>query len=370
MVVPFDNLSSFNQAIAIETSTESITYAQLDELTSKSRSEPAIVAHLTLNTIITLISSLRAGQMVVMINPKVPYTPSIDVSDIPYPGTIVWTSGSTGLPKAAILSFDNHYYNAIGSFEINRLELGDKWLLRLPLFHVSGLSIVIRCLLRGATICLPNHRWSIEHSLDFFKPTHCSLVMTQLQELVQTNTNVSMLKTCLVGGGPISDSLIQSSTHMGLPVMLTYGCTEMASQIITNNRVLPYRELKINSNGHVLVKGKTLFNGYVGMPIALDSDGFFNTGDVASFNHGQFTFLGRVDRMFVSGGENIYPEEIERVLLSHPSVYFARVESIPSSKYGYRPVAFVSRKDPLIDLDAYVRQWLPTYKCPDRYFDN
>lgn len=113
--------------------------------------------------------------------------------------TIIFTSGSSGRPKAALHTFGNHYYSALGSETNIALSEGDRWLLSLPLYHVGGLSILFRCLLAGATISVPETGTRLEDSISTLGVTHVSLVATQLRRLLDERADLSGLKTILLG---------------------------------------------------------------------------------------------------------------------------------------------------------------------------
>ena len=280
-------------------------------------------------------------------------------ADIPLerPATIVFTSGSTDIPKPALHTFGNHYYNALGSNANIMLRPGDRWLHSLPLYHVGGISILFRCLLAGATIALPGHGTPIGDSIADLGATHVSLVSTQLLRLLREDTELAGLKAVLMGGGPVSASLVDEALSRGLPIHTSYGLTEMASQVTTTppgaslealrtaGRVLPEREVSISEEGEILVRGATLFAGYVEgktLDLPLDTDGWFHTGDLGELDeNGYLRVLGRKDNLFISGGENIQPEEIEEVLAALPGVEAAVVVPVDDPEFGQRPVAFV-----------------------------
>jgi O-succinylbenzoic acid--CoA ligase len=194
-------------------------------------------------------------------------------------------------------------------------------------------------------------------------------------------------KSILVGGGPISGELLSASREAGARVFLTYGLTEMASQVSTTSdpsrlagasdagNVLPYRSVRIAGDGEILVRGETLFSGYLeggSVQPATDADGWFHTRDVGWFTAEQHLVIrGRKDHMFVSGGENIHPEEIERAIERLPEVERAVVVDIPDEEYGARPVAFVSfrgRELRLDELRLRLDDLLPRFKHPVAVF--
>src|SRR5919202_5988265 len=191
------------------------------------------------------------------------------------PATIIFTSGSTGVPKAALHTFGNHHYNALGSNANIPLRPGHRWLHSLPLYHVGGLSILFRCLLAGSTVALPESGTPLGEAIAGLGATHVSLVSTQLSRLLREGAALGGLQAVLLGGGPIPSSLVDEALARGLPVHTSYGLTEMTSQVTTTppgaslkelrtaGRVLPNREVSISDRGEILVRGETLFAGYV-----------------------------------------------------------------------------------------------------------
>jgi O-succinylbenzoic acid--CoA ligase len=302
------------------------------------------------------------------------------------PATVVFTSGSTGAPKAALHTFGNHYHNALGSNENIALDArrGDRWLHSLPLYHVGGLSILFRCLLAGATMVLPQPDESAGEGIVRYGATHVSLVATQLRRLVREGGAASdTLKAVLLGGGPVPGALVEEAVSRGMPVHTSYGLTEMASQVTTtppdvpphrlrtSGRVLPYREVSVSGEGEILVRGKTLFAGYVedgAVNRPLDDEGWFHTGDLGELDgEGYLRVLGRRDNMFVSGGENVQPEEIEDALRGLDCVEDAVVVPVPNAEFGERPVAFVRTLDgapPPSGLAEALENILPRFKIP------
>ncbi|MCA9398401.1 MAG: o-succinylbenzoate--CoA ligase, partial [Candidatus Omnitrophica bacterium] len=264
--------------------------------------------------------------------------------------TIMLTSGSSARPKAALHSFGNHYYSALGSNEFIPFKQNNRWLLNLPLFHVGGLSIILRAILGGGCCVIAATDDDIFTLVPNHNITHLSLVPTQLQRFLSDKQAVTILKHChciLIGGGPVWPSLKEEIICQQLPVRLTYGLTEMSSQVATTSilsqkpeshkaQLLKYREIQIGKDNEIYVKGKTLFKGYLkgdgpqkGTALKMvnpaDSDGWFATGDLGTWTAKGLTVSGRKDNLFISGGENIQPEEIEAALLNIPNIRAAVV---------------------------------------------
>lgn len=289
------------------------------------------------------------------------------------PATILFTSGSTGEPKAVLHSYGNHYYSAKGANLQTPVGRGDRWLLSLPLCHVGGLGILFRSLLGKATVVVPSEE-PLEESIRKYHITHLSLVPTQLYRLLQTGQDLPSLRYVLLGGAPIPPSLLKEAKKRRIPVSPTYGLTEMASQVYTG-KVLKYREMKISEEGEILVRGETLFQGYVKgdrIERPLTPDGWFATGDLGRWDaEGGLLVLGRKDNMFISGGENIHPEEIEKGLCDLSGVEEAVVVPMADREFGARPVAFVKTVDRPLNEERFrsaLEKTLPRFKIPIRFY--
>jgi o-succinylbenzoate---CoA ligase len=303
--------------------------------------------------------------------------------------SLIRTSGSSAQPKLAQHSWGNHVYSARGSLQHIPLSPTDRWLLSLPLFHVGGLAIVVRCWLAGATLAIPDAQQTLAEAILSFEPTHLSLVPTQLQRLLdhpETGRALQKCKAILLGGAPVSAELIKKAQRARLNIHTSYGSTEMSSQITTtppgywlqhlpppvlSGERLPHRELRIQE-GEIQVRGKTLFQGYrepghLYLPLRA---GWFSTGDLGHWHEGQLQITGRKDYQFISGGENIQPEEIERHLLSLSEIQQAMVVPVSDPEFGARPVAFLRLPQNLDALSffktlpATLSLHLPKFKIP------
>jgi O-succinylbenzoic acid--CoA ligase len=305
------------------------------------------------------------------------------------PATIVFTSGSTGEPKPAVLSYGNHYYSARGSNLNIRLASHDRWLMTLPLYHVGGLGVVFRCLLSGATMVIPEPGQTLEYSQGFYAITHLSMVPTQLIRLLrlpEMPASFGQVKAIVLGGGPIPASALVEALRRGWPVLSSYGLTEMASQVCTVSPLAPpaqrmnagaplrYRQVRISPEGEIEVRGETLFMGYLEQGAVVPhrtAEGWYATGDLGELDaQGQLTVKGRRDFMFISGGENIQPEEIERALGQIPEVEEAVVVPVTDAEFGERPVAFVRYRGAVPGDDKLRRrlgELLPKYKIPKAF---
>ncbi len=360
--------------------TTQISYRLLDEKTKKPATKSQGMHFETTSqsdAIINLLRCIRHGQYAapvrnlasersVLIIPK--QNAGWCLSNV---ATVIETGGSSGKSKLVVHTLGNHYFSAIGSCSNIPLVCGDKWLLSLPLFHISGISIVMRCLFAGATIVLK--RGALVEQIADDNVSHVSLVPTQLREFTERPPS---LKVALVGGAACSHELRQKVFDLDLPACFSYGSSEMTSQITTtrpgevdfsSGTLLPHREMMIR-DGEILVRGKTLMHGYVANGKFEPVSDWFQTGDLGYMKGNSLVVTGRVDNMFISGGENIYPEEVERALHSHESVQQAVVVPLTDEKWGYRPVAFVNNPEQSKLLAVHLHNiGLERFKHPTHY---
>ncbi len=303
------------------------------------------------------------------------------------PAVIMYTSGTGATPKAALLSYGNIYFNAVGANERIPFDKNHRWLLTLPLYHVGGWGILFRAIVGGGGMVIPDKNESIPNAINKYNVTHLSLVPTQLYRLL--NESITKIKgeapVLLVGGGPVPKKLIEKCRKAKLNLYRTYGLTEMASQVtagksdngLHSGKLLPLRELKIAADGEILVKGNTLFlgclkNNAVNLPV--DADGWFHTGDIGELDRkGYLTVHGRKDNMIISGGENIHPEEIESWFLQVPGIESALVVGIKDQEFGQRPAAFVkysdSKRPTEKEIIRELEKLLPRFKIPRTFLE-
>jgi len=305
--------------------------------------------------------------------------------------TIVLTSGTLGKPRGVLHTIGNHYFSAEGSNQNIILKHDDCWMVCLPFYHIAGIAILFRTLIAGAACFISDSSRNISHQIKNHHVTHVSLVATQLHRWTQNNKTIEsarLLKAILLGGSQIPKVLIEKALQLNLPVFASYGSTEMSSQITTTSnedlindsgssgKVLPYRELTICENGEILVKGKTLCRGYVTdkeIINCVDKNGWFYTGDLGYYDkNNNLIVQGRRDNMFISGGENIYPEEIEEHLQRVKNIANVCVVGIPDDEYGTKPVAFLKMdgtdKIDESQLNKYLENKIARYKIPLRFF--
>lgn len=298
---------------------------------------------------------------------------------------IVFTSGSTGQPKAVAHDRLAQATSAQSANTRTPFGPGDRWLLSLSLCHVGGLGILERARQSGGAIVIPPSKSAWFSSSLAFGVTHLSVVRAQLHELILATPGpraASHFRAILVGGGPCPTAVFQRAMALGLPVAQTWGSTETTAQVATSQigapetagTALPGREVRRAESGELRVGGAGLARGYVtraGIELPLDAEGFYPTGDLGTVDSdGKIRILGRQDSMFISGGENIHPEEIERWLLEHPSVTDALVVPVAHHKYGQRPVAFLRCRTDVSpqQLQQLLEDKVPRFLFPDVYF--
>ena len=301
------------------------------------------------------------------------------------PMCMLFTSGSSGTPKIVVHSFSTLWHSAQFSDENISFSHGDRWLQSLFLWHIGGLMIPIRAAFGGATVVQKDPHLSIRDQISRDQISHLSVVATQLDDLLTEDPDLASLKAVLTGGGVIPSALVVAAFQQHLPIHTTYGMTELGSQLTTTppnsdlttlssaGSPLGDWHITIGDRQEILVKGSPLFLGYwngSAIEDPRDPNGYFNTGDRGSFTDGKLYPLGRVDQMFISGGENIHPEEIEQIF--HQMGLFAIVVPVPNARYGERPVVFLnlSTLDSSLvnNINIAMANNLPKFKHPDHLF--
>ncbi|MEZ8272506.1 o-succinylbenzoate--CoA ligase [Vibrio splendidus] len=264
--------------------------------------------------------------------------------------SIVFTSGSTGNPKAVAHTLEQHLCSAVGLLEVFRYQQGDTWLLSLPMYHVSGLAIVHRWLAAGG--CIKIGTGQLETDIE--ECSHASLVATQLHRLLKSKQALTLTHV-LLGGSHIPEALGLEAQQMGIETWLGYGMTEAASTVTakpvdssnTAGFVLNHRQLKIEEQ-RIFIGGDTLASGYYHqgkLTPLVDKNGWFDSKDLGEWVGEQVSIIGRADNQFISGGENIHCEEIERALNQLSEVNQSFIVPIEDDEFGFRPVAIVDCTD-------------------------
>ena len=325
--------------------------------------------------------------------------PTTDLVDLRAVHTIVYTSGTSGTPKGAMLTFSNHWWSAAGSVLNLGLRDNDRWLACMPLFHVGGLAVLLRSVIYGIPVVLHESfdAGAVSRALDEDGVTITSLVPTMLARLLEERGSRPLppgLRYLLVGGGPLPQPLLAECLRRNWPVAPTYGLTEAASQVATlcpedaprrhgsAGKPLFPTQVRIDGEGgkeaspglpgEILVRGPTVTPGYFRRP--QDSKeilrgGWLHTGDIGYLDtEGHLYVLDRRDDLIVSGGENVYPAEVEEALRSHPDVLDAGVIGLPDEVWGQRVVAAVVLRETTRTTEeallAVCRERLAPYKVP------
>ena len=291
----------------------------------------------------------------------------------------ILTSGSSGRPRPIGLTYGNHLWSAVGSAFNLGVEPTDRWLCCVPLFHVSGLSIVMRSVIYGTAAVVHDgfDTDRVAESLEGDGVTVISLVATQLMRLLEADIDLLPLRAVLVGGGPVPDEVLEEALGRGATVVQTYGLTETASQVTTLSPVDAGR--KLGSAGRPLLTthlriqdGEILVQGPTVAPGVADEDGWLHTGDLGRIDDDGFLYVtDRLGDMIVTGGENVIPAEIEEVLLRHPDVLDAAAVGRTDSEWQEAVAAVVVLRDGVdADEDELRRHCsvaLAGYKVPKRF---
>jgi O-succinylbenzoic acid--CoA ligase len=313
--------------------------------------------------------------------------------------TVMYTSGTTGEPKPVPLTWQNHLSSALGSMFNLGTDEGDNWLCALPLFHIGGLSILIRSVIYGTcfTVTRGFDVEEVGHLIQNRGVTLASFVPTMLQRVLDHRPRISpgSLRAVLLGGGPASSALVERALLAGFPVLQTYGMTEACSQLTT---MPPGQELeKLGSAGTPLFRaridiraedgasldagevgdiwaaGPMVMDGYLARPDAnaeVFVDGWLKTGDFGRFDDDGFLWVeARRDDLIISGGENVYPREVEDVLVSHPLVRDVAVVGLEDDEWGQIVGAAVVSEEPVevSMLETFCRDHLAGFKTPRRW---
>ena len=321
--------------------------------------------------------------------------PALDLDAV---HSALYTSGTSGRPKAALLTHGNLLASAVASAFHVGVRAEDRWLAPLPLYHVGGLSVLIRSTLAGTTAVV--HRrfdeGAVSRALREQGVTLASLVPAMLGRLLDHDEGrppyPSAVRAVLVGGAGAPAGLLARAEERGLPVAPTYGLTEAASQVTTlapgqvrrrprsSGQPLLGVSVAIDAGGRraqpgeigeILVAGPTVSPGYLHRPEERREGGWLRTGDLGALDaDGHLQVADRRDDLVVSGGENVYPAEVEAALAAHPAVTECAVVGLPDERWGQVVVAAVVCAGPDApagsSLEAFLRRRLAGYKVPRR----
>ena len=282
--------------------------------------------------------------------------------------SVIHTSGTTGDPKPVELTYANHAASAVASADALGVDPADRWLCPLPLHHVGGLGVLVRCAVNATTAVL-HQRFDAERvkrTLEAGEVTLASLVPTMLVRLRDAGLATAPgLRAIALGGGPIPAGLLDWAAEAGIPVTPVYGMTETSSQVVAGSpgRPLEGVEVRIGAAGEILVRGAMVARGSAG------PDGWLHTGDLGRLDgDGRLHVEGRLKDLIVTGGENVAPLEVEQALLSHPAVADAAVVGRPDPEWGEAIAALVVLREPASEdeLRSWCRGRLASHKVPKR----
>jgi fatty-acyl-CoA synthase len=317
------------------------------------------------------------------------------------------TSGTTGVPKGALLPHASYIRNACAVVECQELTPADCLCVPLPFFHAYGSVMIISALAAGASVA-PVEKFRARAMLEVIESCRATdmcgtptMYIAALEEMASRPYDLSSLQGGTISGAYCPPELVKAVVEkMGArDFAVIYGMTEalctmgrpsdpLAKRCGTVGRVMPDRELKIvdphtgetvptGTAGELCVRGASVIRGYYRMPEAtaavIDSEGWLHSGDLAQVDaEGYYSITGRLKDMIIRGGENIYPAEIEQFLFTHPKVADAQVVGIPCDYYGEDVVAFVRLKPGCtatsLELKRFCRERIALIKVPAKFF--
>jgi len=308
------------------------------------------------------------------------------------PLLLLYTSGTSGKPKGAVLSHANCFWTNLSLDRTAELTGDDVVLQVLPQCHVGGWNVQpLLAWWKGATVVL-EQSFDTARVLSLIENRRVTTMMgvpTTYLMLSQhpgfADADLSSLRQVIVGGAPMPLPLIQTWTARGVTILQGYGLTEAAPNVLcvpaeyahakAGSAGRPYMYVDVSlrpETGELLVRGPNVFRGYWRDPAATARalpDGWLATGDVAVRDQDGFYWIrGRLSDMYISGGENVYPAEVEQVLAGHPAIAEAAVIGVPDQRWGETGMAFVVLRDGCAAnpdaLTAYCRERLARFKVP------
>lgn len=290
--------------------------------------------------------------------------------------TVLFTSGTTGKPKAVPLSSDN--WRAAVSASAAHLGLGadDQWLVAMPLHRVGGLAVLLRSAFVGARVRMLPSFDAVSFADELGEATLASVVPTMLRRVLDVDDrHYRGLRAVLVGGGPIPPGLLEEAFARGIPALPTYGMTETCAQVATlrpgsrpayKADLVPGVEARIERDGRIALRGPQIFSGYLG-ELPRGKGEWYRTGDRGSLDSGALRIEGRADGIIVSGGENVDPNVVEAVVRSAAGVDDAVVIGVPSAEWGAEVVCLYAGTADPGDLDQIARDELERFEVPKRW---
>lgn len=368
--------------------------AELVRARTASASPRVLVGVPVLETLVSMLDAFERRQPLVPLHPRwteaeraralaqATSSSRLDASHL----AVLFTSGTSGTPKGALLS--RRAFVAAASASAARLgwQEHDRWLLAMPLAHVGGLSVLVRCLVaRRAVVLAPPGSFDPAGFVDVVtrgRVTLVSLVPTQLAQLVRAEAPCpSSIRAVLLGGAACPSSVLERAVALGYPIHTTYGLTEMCAQVATSRA--PVRSIEEGvgepldgvdvkvEGGRLLVRSASRMDGWLDAtsPDPFDAEGFYDTGDLGELDaNGRLHVHARREDLVVSGGENVYPAEVERALLAIDGIEAACVVGLEDETWGQRVAAAVVSRDPIDEraLLETLRRGLSAFKVPRR----
>lgn len=351
-----------------------------------------VVGSNTLDVVITLYALLGLRVPALLVHPRLTAPERADLDALaaragpppPDAAAILFTSGTTGEPRAAVLTRAGLVASARASAANLQWQDGDCWLLCMPVARVGGLSILTRCLAarRCAALAPGFDPAAFPAWVTAQRVTLASMVPTMLTRVLDVHpawTAPPHLRALVVGGAAASGRLLERAAARRLPIVVTYGATETCSQVTATpyagrfetadwgaGMALPGIDVRV-ADGHVEVRGPVVMAGYWNEP-PLPEGAWFNTGDLGSIDaRGCLHLHARRADLIVTGGENAYPAEIERALEAFPGIAAAGVFGIPDEVWGQTVAAvLVAEADPppVAALLDHVERQLAPHKRP------
>ncbi len=333
---------------------------------------------------------------------------SLPEVDPAYPAQILYTSGTTGRPKAAVLTHRGLTNNARLAAAAIGMRAGESVVNPMPQFHVAGGGLLTLGLVQstGTQVLMPHFDPGLALELtETYRGVCFGGVPTMLSALLShpslARRDLSSLRYALSGGAPVPAELVRRvEATLGIPFVITFAQTESSCSITatrpgdtaddraeTIGRPLPQTEVKIinprtgatvapRTTGEICTRGYLVMRGYLGDPeatgAAIDRDGWLHTGDLGSMDERGYSRIeGRIKEMIIRGGENIYPREIEAVLLSHPAVAEVAVVGVADRFWGEVVGAVIRTAADAPPTEGELSEFccgrLAAYKIPDRW---
>jgi fatty-acyl-CoA synthase len=294
------------------------------------------------------------------------------------PLLLIYTSGTTGRPKGALLTHANCFWTNLSFDLATGVRPEDVVLQVLPQFHVGGWNVqALLAWWKGATVVL-EREFEPARALRLIEEKRVTTMMgvpaTYLFMASDPSfeaADLASLRLAVVGGAPMPQALLETWQRRGVELVEGYGLTEAAPNVLYAGKPYPHVDVSLSDDGELLVEGPNVFPGYWRNPDAtaeaFTADGKLRTGDIAERDdEGNYRIKGRLKELVISGGENVYPAEVEAVLQEHPAVVEAAVVGRPDERWGEVCVAFVVLRGHATEaqLIEHCRERLARFKVP------